>query len=82
MDDAFLAQLFADRQPLVCASEQLVPIFPGFFSGNEFLAWSDVEYHTIIEVRIKMEIGDSLEFVLKVPQFGDKIFLTFDVFFQ
>lgn len=70
MNEIFLAQLLADGGPLVFPGKEFVPVFFGFFPGDEFMQRGDVEHHAIVEVGFQMQVGCPTQFVLEVPQRG------------
>ncbi len=67
-------QLLADRGPLVLALEQCLPIRLCFLPGNQFPQRRDIEYHTVVEIGIEIEVGRAFERIVEVLQASEARF--------
>jgi hypothetical protein len=60
--------LFANARPFVLALNEFIPILLGFLLGHEFLQWSDIEDHAVVEVLLKIEVRRVTQLVREVAQ--------------
>jgi len=69
-------------RPVVFTFLEFLPVFLRFLPRHKLPKRGNVEYHSVIEVGLQMEVGRAAELVLEIVQLRDELFLLIDFLFE